>query len=232
MPTRDEYIQYAIAVAERYEIDPKIFVAQINQESGFNQYDQNGNILTSSAGAKGIAQIMPNYHPTADYTDAFASLDYAGKLDRSALDRYGDYPRMLAAYNGGPGVADSGRWPLETVNYVRSILGASPTIYSGTPAVTAPTDTRTVNVGNVRSGNEGSGGGSSSFDGGNDSAVSSGSEINVPKIGITKDISIQGATVLKFGITAIGVIFIIIGMLKIADKIAAPIEKVAKVAGV
>ena len=71
---RDYWVNLARTYAIEAGIDPDIFVAQINQESGF----QTG--LTSSAGATGIAQIIPRWHPGVDANDPDASLRYAANL--------------------------------------------------------------------------------------------------------------------------------------------------------
>ena len=130
------------AVARQYatqaNIDPNIFVAQIQQESGFNPNAK------SPAGALGIAQFMPataqsmNVNPM----DPIAALKAAAYLDSATLQKYGgDYKKMLAAYNCGGGCVDSAvarggsNWlsltPAETQNYVATIMnkrnpGASP----------------------------------------------------------------------------------------------------------
>ena len=113
---------YARQAAARAGIDPDIFVRQIQQESGFNPN------AGSPAGARGVAQIVPKYHPGVDTSDPYASLDYAASLMRSNLGKYGgDYTKALAAYNAGAGAVDKygGVPPFEeTQRYVRTILGA------------------------------------------------------------------------------------------------------------
>ncbi len=117
------YVAYAYQAAQNAGIDPKIFVKQINQESGFNPKARSG------AGAMGIAQFMP---ATAqglgvDPTNPLASLDGAAKLMSQYVQKYaGDYSKALAAYNAGPGSVDrfGGVPPFaETQNYVKTILG-------------------------------------------------------------------------------------------------------------
>jgi len=114
---------YARQAASRAGVDPDIFVRQIQQESGFNPSAR------SSAGAQGIAQIVPKYHPGVDVTDPYASLDYAANLMKSNVDKYGgDYGKALAAYNAGAGaVAQYGGIPPfeETQRYVSNILGGA-----------------------------------------------------------------------------------------------------------
>lgn len=114
---------YARQVALRAGVDPDVFVRQIQQESGFNPNAR------SPAGAQGIAQIVPRFHPGVDVTDPYQSLDYAARLMRSNLDKYrGDYARALAAYNAGGGAVDryGGVPPFEeTQRYVDTILGGA-----------------------------------------------------------------------------------------------------------
>ena len=115
---------YARQAAARAGIDPDIFTAQIQQESGFNPSAK------SPAGAIGIAQFMPGTASGMgiDPSDPYAALDAAAKLDSQNLARYGgDYEKALAAYNAGGGNVDryGGVPPFEeTQRYVKNILGA------------------------------------------------------------------------------------------------------------
>jgi len=115
---------YARAAAQRAGIDPDIFVAQIQQESGFNPQAK------SPVGATGIAQFMPGTAAGMgiDPTDPYASLDAAARMDAQNLQKYGgDWSKTLAAYNAGGGNVDKygGVPPFsETQSYVQSILGA------------------------------------------------------------------------------------------------------------
>ena len=122
---------YARAAAIRQGIDANLFVRQITAESGFDPY------VVSTAGAVGIAQIMPTMHPGVDPTDPYASLDYAARLMRGYIGHFGDWRRALIAYNAGPGRLMPGNphyLPLatilsdsfgggETKRYVAKILG-------------------------------------------------------------------------------------------------------------
>ncbi|KKN47221.1 hypothetical protein LCGC14_0665100 [marine sediment metagenome] len=93
------YESLARTYATQAGIDPDIFVAQINQESGFRTD------LGSSAGAQGIAQIIPRYHPGVDPWDPDASLRYAANLVAGHLRIYGgDIRKALTAYHAGPGI--------------------------------------------------------------------------------------------------------------------------------
>ncbi len=93
------YENLARTYATEAGIDPDIFVAQINQESGFDP------LAGSSAGAQGIAQIIPRYHPGVDPWDPDSSLRYAAQLMAGHIQNYGgDIRKALTAYHAGPGI--------------------------------------------------------------------------------------------------------------------------------
>jgi hypothetical protein len=128
------YAQEAYNAAVQAGIDPNIFLRQINQESGFNPN------AGSPAGAQGIAQIVPKYHPGVNTSDPIASLNYAANLDKQLLTQYGgDYTKALVGYNGGQGAVDawnSGNGYTESKTYVNNILsGQTPAAFgqSNTP---------------------------------------------------------------------------------------------------
>src|SRR5215471_17047671 len=103
VPAGGDLRAYARQAATNAGIDPDIFVAQIQQESGFSP------TAKSPAGAIGIAQFMPGTAAGVglDPTDAYASLEAAARMDAQNLSKYGgDYSKMLAAYNAGPGNVD------------------------------------------------------------------------------------------------------------------------------
>jgi TP901 family phage tail tape measure protein len=127
--TSNTYEYYARQAAQRSGIDADIFIRQLMQESGLQHLDpRTGQPKVSSAGAIGIAQIVPKYHPTVDPSDAYASIDYAAKLMADLLRTHGSYEKALAAYNGGGGAVaqlNAGRPYGETQQYLNSILGSS-----------------------------------------------------------------------------------------------------------
>jgi hypothetical protein len=110
---------YATMAALRHGLDPQIFLRQINQESGWQVYAHSG------AGAIGIAQIVPRWHPSVNPWRPHESLDYAGGLVAGHLREFGRIDLALAAYNAGStAVREWGGIPPypETQNYVKSIL--------------------------------------------------------------------------------------------------------------
>ena len=56
----------------------------------------------SAAGAQGIMQLVPRWHPSVDPFDVAAAIDYAGALLRKHFNRFGSWTKALAAYNAGP----------------------------------------------------------------------------------------------------------------------------------
>jgi len=91
----------------------------IQQESGGRQFKKNGETLTSSKGAIGIAQLIPKYGPdfakmagtTWDESKARKDKDYNLKLGYANFENLikhygGDLLKAAAAYNAGPGKID------------------------------------------------------------------------------------------------------------------------------
>jgi len=112
-----------------HDLDPDIFIAQMRQESRFNQYAR------SKAGAIGVAQIMPGTAKgwKVDPTDPLQALDAAAKnmadyvqtYKAQGNDEYTAYKLALAAYNAGPGAVAKykGVPPFpETQQYILTIL--------------------------------------------------------------------------------------------------------------
>lgn len=133
-----DYRALAAQIAQQQGVPPDLFVRLVNQESGFRPD------VRSSAGAYGLAQLMPS---TADYlgvdiNDPVQNLTGGARYLREQLDRFGSPELALAAYNAGPrNVSKYGGIPPfeETQNYVRSILGGSaPTQISTSGVDTMP----------------------------------------------------------------------------------------------
>lgn len=114
-----DYRKIAAQKARKYGVDPSLFVRQIGAESGFNPR------AVSPAGAVGIAQIVPRWHPTAKPNNPRLALDYAAKLMASSVRKYGNYRDALSVYNSGRPWAE-GRNISETRNYVSKIMDGLP----------------------------------------------------------------------------------------------------------
>lgn len=123
-----------------------LFEAVLAQESG-GRHSVGGRLITSTAGARGISQVMPatgrdpgfGIKPLQDESEAEYRRFGRDYLD-AMLKRYGgDRSKALAAYNAGPGAVDAAikrhgdGWltglPKETRDYVPSVLGRA----GGTP---------------------------------------------------------------------------------------------------
>lgn len=93
--------------ADKYDIPPGILAALLEQESAYKPeiiYDRSGQ-YDSSSGAKGVAQIVPEFHPTVkDPYDPNEAIPYAASYLRQMMDTYGfDLRTALYAYNTGQG---------------------------------------------------------------------------------------------------------------------------------
>ena len=99
------------------------------QESRFRPDIINGETV-SSAGAVGIMQIVPRWHPDVNPYDPIESIEYAGEYLAGLRDRFGgDLQLALAAYNWGPGNVSRAlatdlaftEYPAETRSYIVSV---------------------------------------------------------------------------------------------------------------
>lgn len=132
-------------VADEYRAHPE-FLAMIAQESGWRHYDENGGLLTSKAGARGLGQITgptgrkPGYGiiPLRDESPAENlrfSFDYYKRMLRL---HGGDANKAFVSYNAGPGAVEKygydkvSQWD-EPRNYVSSINSMLPGTMSPLP---------------------------------------------------------------------------------------------------
>lgn len=121
----------------------------LQQESGNRHIDANGNIITSTKGARGAGQIMPETGFDPGYGVVPLKDGSEAENKRFARDYYsamlkefgGDPSKALAAYNAGPGsvkaaiakarkAGNEGNWlaqlPKETQNYVPGVASRLP----------------------------------------------------------------------------------------------------------
>jgi membrane-bound lytic murein transglycosylase B len=121
---------YIAAAAHRFGVPKTWLYAVMQLESGGYTMLSGTQPITSSAGAMGLMQLMPQTYdemrrqlglgpdPFDPHDNIFAAAAYL----RWLKSRYG-YPAMFAAYNDGPGnlearMRDAGLLPQETQNYL------------------------------------------------------------------------------------------------------------------
>lgn len=136
----DRWRQAAVAAARRNGVPVPIFLALVNQESGWQPH------VVSKAGARGFTQLMPGTAAGLGVNpdDPLQNLEGGARYLRKQLDHFGSVRLALAAYNAGPGAVQSGAWKRysETVRYVDNIMSAAPKIQGGrAPKVPAVTPT-------------------------------------------------------------------------------------------
>lgn len=116
--------------ANKYGVDANLIRSIIKAESDFNPN------CTSSVGAQGLMQLMPEnsrYYGVTDPYDIDQNINAGTQLLKQYLNMYnGDTQMALAAYNAGPGtlktrgVTSSNHFyklPTETRNYVPKVMG-------------------------------------------------------------------------------------------------------------
>ena len=120
LPSR--FYEYALTVANRYDIPSQIFFNLIATESNWDP------VVTSERGAVGLTQLMPRtaLELGVNPWNARQNIEGGARYLRQQHDRFGTWELALAAYNAGPGAVEKyGGIPpyKETQNYVQKILG-------------------------------------------------------------------------------------------------------------
>lgn len=111
-------------IAVENGVNPDLFERLVQAESSFNP------AARSQVGAQGFSQLMPATAADlgVDPSDPMQNLQGGARYLRQQIDRFGNVPMALAAYNAGPTrVARAGGIPniAETQNYVSKIMGSS-----------------------------------------------------------------------------------------------------------
>lgn len=138
---------YAQALAQGVPANIALGVAQT--ESNFSQWNRNGQVVTSSAGALGVFQLMP---ATAaglgvDPTDLNGNIAGGIAYLKQLYAKYGDWSSALAAYNWGPGNVDgASSIPGQVQGYVNRVLAAAGSFASSffSAPSTAPSSTTSL----------------------------------------------------------------------------------------
>jgi soluble lytic murein transglycosylase-like protein len=145
--TQQEISNLIVSTATAYGVDPRLALEVAMKESSLNP-----NVPDSSAGAIGIFQLEPATAADlgVDPRDAAQNIDGGIRYLSQLISKYaGNLAEALAAYNWGMGNLDAAiaahgaGWvnyaPIETQDYVQTILGNVQSQYSfsvGTPAPT------------------------------------------------------------------------------------------------
>lgn len=139
-PPDDPWGPYIHEASTRFDVPGTWIRALMHVESGGQEY-QHGQLITSTAGAMGLMQVMPGTYeelrgryglgddPFDPHDNIVAGVAYMREL----YDIYGS-PAFLAAYNGGPArlddyLADLRPLPTETRHYVAMIGPALDGVY-------------------------------------------------------------------------------------------------------
>jgi hypothetical protein len=152
-PPGDPWGPYIREASQRFDMPESWIRALMRQESGGHLY-QNGQLITSSAGAMGLMQVMPGTYeelrarhnlgpdPFDPHENIMAGVAYM----REMYDMYGS-PGFLAAYNAGPNrlddyLANQRPLPDETRHYVAAI---GPYLQYAQPAHVSPAQQYAMN---------------------------------------------------------------------------------------
>lgn len=97
-------------IANTLGLDWSLFERLIQQESGWQQFEPGGRILTSPSGALGVSQLMPATAAGLKVNpyDSTQNITGGAKYLKQMLDYFhGDVVRGVAAYNAGPGFVET-----------------------------------------------------------------------------------------------------------------------------
>lgn len=128
LPLAGMQFEKSFKIAEANEgLPPGLLGRVAYQESRFRPDIISGE-TQSGAGAQGLMQIVPKWHPDVDPLNPIDAINYSAKYLRKLYDQFGDWRYALAAYNWGPGnlkkyLNDPAniRIPKETADYVSQI---------------------------------------------------------------------------------------------------------------
>jgi soluble lytic murein transglycosylase-like protein len=107
------YVPLIVAAATSHRVDPRLLWTVAWLETRFRHYDEQGRVIRSEAGAKGIMQIMPGtaaQYGWRDEHDAAQAIDAAARYLRYLQGLFaGRLDQILAAYNAGEGAVGAFR---------------------------------------------------------------------------------------------------------------------------
>jgi len=150
LPTVDVQ-QLIINEATKQGVPASIALAMAQTESGVAQWTPGGGLVTSTAGAIGIFQLLPSTAAGLGVDPADLGGNISGGISylKQMFEKYGNWSDALAAYNWGPGNVSSGAAvPTSVGQYVSNVLsraGSWAASLFGSGSSTAP-DLSTVAV--------------------------------------------------------------------------------------
>lgn len=120
----DPYFRQA---EKKYGLPRGLLSRMAYQESRFRPDIISGQ-TKSKAGAVGLMQIIPAYHPNVNPLDPVASIDYAASFMAALHRQFKSWRLALGAYNWGAGnmkkyLSKTKIMPVETRNYISNIAG-------------------------------------------------------------------------------------------------------------
>ncbi len=153
-PPSDPWGPYIREASKRFDVPDSWIRAVMRQESGGSLY-RNGRLITSSAGAMGLMQVMPatydelreRHNLGPDPFDPHENIMAGTAYLREMYDIYGS-PGFLAAYNAGPTrlddyLSNNRALPDETRKYVAAI---GPRLADASPRRRSPAEQYAMNA--------------------------------------------------------------------------------------
>lgn len=112
--------------SKKYDLPGNLLARLAYQESNFLPDIISGKTV-SEAGATGIMQIIPSFHPEAEPLNPAKAIDYGASYLKQNYDKFGTWRLALMAYNWGPVNIEryqSGliKLPIQVNNYAENIL--------------------------------------------------------------------------------------------------------------
>lgn len=93
-----------VLACRKHGVPPSLAAAIMDAESGGRQFNADGSVVTSSAGARGLMQLMPGTAEGLGVNpdDPHENIDGGVRYLAEQYARFGDYRKVVAAYNAGP----------------------------------------------------------------------------------------------------------------------------------
>lgn len=126
----ERYLPTLNATERKYGLPTDLLARMAYQESHWRDDIVSG-ATASSAGALGLMQLVPKWHPNVNPLNWPQAVDYAGAFLKGLYRQFGSWQLAVAAYNAGAGNVTKyqGVPPFtETQNYVSSVFRDIPSV--------------------------------------------------------------------------------------------------------